>query len=56
MGFALITVGGKFPVERVHPGIVKQFKKECFLETAKLVDKYRRICNRKKVAHVKYSI
>eukprot|EP00250_Pteridium_aquilinum_P003061 c13396_g1_i1 orf=480-2276(+) len=43
------ALGAKFPVEQARPEVVKRFKKERFLETEKLVDQYKRQCDKKKI-------
>ncbi|KAI5062922.1 hypothetical protein GOP47_0021469 [Adiantum capillus-veneris] len=43
------ALGGKFPVEQVDPEMVRRYKIHRFLETRKLLDQYKRICDKKKI-------
>ncbi|MCO5567958.1 hypothetical protein L7F22_021654 [Adiantum nelumboides] len=43
------ALGGKFPVEQVRPEMIKKYKIHRLLETQKLLDQYKRICDKKKI-------
>eukprot|EP00250_Pteridium_aquilinum_P022226 c25329_g1_i1 orf=306-3188(+) len=43
-------MGGKLPVDQVNPEVVKRFEDERLLDTKKLVNNYKKICDKYKVA------
>ncbi|KAH7422433.1 hypothetical protein KP509_12G007800 [Ceratopteris richardii] len=44
-------MGGKLPIDRVNPDIIKRFQEERFLETEKLFIDFKKLCNSKKITY-----
>lgn len=43
------ALGSKFPVEQVHPEMVKRYKYQILSEAQSLFDQYRAVCDKKKI-------